>query len=48
RGEPGESLFIIFSGGGEIRLAVESGKAILEDIPEPWPATRRPAHDANA
>ncbi len=45
---PAGTVSIIFSGGGEIRLAVEACEAILEDITEPWPATRRPAHDANA
>ena len=45
---PAGTVSIIFSGGGEIRLAVETCEAILEDITEPWAATRRPAHDANA
>ena len=45
---PSGTVSIIFSGGGEIRLAVETCEAILEDITEPWAATRRPAHDANA
>ena len=45
---PAGAVSIIFSGGGEIRLAVETCEAILEDITEPWAATRRPAHDANA
>ena len=45
---PAGTVSIIFSGGGEIRLAVETCEAILEDITEPWTATRRPAHDANA
>ena len=45
---PAGTVSIIFSGGGEIRLAVEACEAILEDITEPWAATRRPAHDANA
>ena len=45
---PSGTVSIIFSGGGEIRLAVEACEAILEDITEPWAATRRPTHDANA
>ena len=45
---PAGKVSIIFSGGGEIRLAVEACEAILEDITEPWSTTRRPAHDANA
>ena len=45
---PAGTVSIIFSGGGEIRLAVETCEAILEDITEPWAATRRPAHDVNA
>ena len=45
---PAGTVSIIFSGGGEIRLAVETCEAILEDITEPWTTTRRPAHDANA
>ena len=45
---PAGTVSIIFSGGGEIRLAVETCEAILEDITEPWPTTRRPIHDANA
>ena len=46
--QPGDALAgtvsIIFSGGGEIRLAVEACEAILEDITQPWATTRRPAH----
>ena len=45
---PSGTVSIIFSGGGEIRLAVEACEAILEDITEPWAATRRPTHDSNA
>ena len=44
---PAGTVSIIFSGGGEIRLAVEACEAILEDITEPWSAKRRPAHDTN-
>ena len=38
---PAGTVSIIFSGGGEIRLAVEACEAILEDITEPW-AQRAP------
>ncbi len=44
---PAGDMRIIFSGGGEIRLAVEACAAILEDITQPWPATRRPVHPVN-
>ena len=45
---PSGTVSIIFSGGGEIRLAVEACEAIFEDITEPCAATRRPTHDPNA
>jgi di/tripeptidase len=39
------NLRIIFSGGGEIRLAVEACEAILEDISDAWAAQSRPSHE---
>lgn len=42
---PSGDLRIIFSGGGEIRLAVEACEAILEDISDAWAAQSRPSHE---
>jgi hypothetical protein len=33
------------SGGGAIRLEVESLDCFLEDVGEPWPAQRKPEHE---
>lgn len=44
---PGGEISLQFSGGGEIRLAVEACEAILEDITAPWAAASRPYHEAN-
>ncbi len=33
------------SGGGTIRLEIEALDCFLEDVGEPWPAQRKPAHD---
>ena len=41
---PDGELQMIFSGGGEICLAVEAPEAILEDITMGWPARGRPQH----
>jgi len=42
---PAGVISIIFSGGGEIRLAVEACEAILEDVSDAWPARSKPAHE---
>ena len=42
---PAGTMNIIFSGGGEIRLAVEACEAILEDISDAWQARSTPSHD---
>ena len=42
---PAGAISIIFSGGGEIRLAVEACEAILEDVSDAWPARSKPAHE---
>lgn len=35
---------LVFAGGGEILLEAECIDCYLEDISQPWPASRRPAH----
>ncbi|MEO1039400.1 MAG: DUF2948 family protein [Pseudomonadota bacterium] len=42
---PGGELVFTFSGGGELRLAVECLELALVDISEPWRAAARPSHD---
>lgn len=43
----GGVMRLIFAGGGEIRLEVETCEVILEDITAPWGAGSQPAHDAS-
>lgn len=42
--EPGGEVVLTFSGGGELRLAVECIESVLADISAPWPASSRPEH----
>lgn len=50
--EPSEDgtgeIVLVFSGGGELRLAVECIDVVLVDLNRPWPASSRPEHDATA
>lgn len=41
---PGGTLRFIFSGGGELRLALECIDIVLADVSEPWRAAARPEH----
>ncbi len=41
---PGGEIILTFSGGGELRLAVECIETVLADISAPWPASSRPEH----
>lgn len=36
-----------FSGGGSLRIQVQKLDCLLEDVGEPWPATREPKHDVD-
>ena len=38
------SLHLIFAGGAEIELSGDSLLLVLEDIDDPWPTRRAPAH----
>lgn len=38
-------LFLVFSGGADIRLAIDGVEARLEDLGEPWPTGWRPGHE---
>ena len=46
--EPSEDgageIVLVFSGGGELRLAVECIDVVLVDLNRPWPASSRPEH----
>lgn len=42
---PGGSLTLTYSGGGDLRIAVECIDVILADISEPWSAKTIPDHD---
>ena len=42
---PAGELALIFAGGAELRLQVESPNAILEDITEAWATKSRPQHE---
>ncbi|MEM9285495.1 MAG: DUF2948 family protein [Pseudomonadota bacterium] len=44
-GEDGGVITINLAGGGAIALEVEAINANLNDISEPWRATRRPKHE---
>ncbi|GAB4535610.1 MAG: DUF2948 family protein [Parvularculaceae bacterium] len=41
----GGAVTLTFSGGGAIRLDVESVNALLDDISRPWRTASRPKHD---
>ncbi len=41
----GGALTLVFAGGATLRAEVEAIDLIVEDMGEPWPATRVPAHD---
>lgn len=41
----GLRLRLIFAGGAEIDIALESLALMIEDYGEPWPALSRPGHD---
>lgn len=43
---PAGEIVLVFSGGGELRLAVECIDVVLADLNRPWPASSRPEHDA--
>jgi len=43
--ESGGAIILNFSGGGRIRLEVESISCILSDLDEPWPTQWRPDHN---
>lgn len=42
---PSGDVRLVFSGGGEIRLAVEAVSTILEDIGQSWETPSRPHHE---
>ena len=44
---PSGDVVLVFSGGGELRLGVECLEAVMADISAPWPASRRPEHEAD-
>lgn len=44
---PGGALTLTFSGGGELRLEVESIDAALADVSRPWRAAARPGHETD-
>lgn len=41
-------IVLVFSGGGELRLAVECVDVVLVDLNRPWPASSRPEHGNTA
>jgi len=41
----GNAIALHFSGGGELRLAVDGVDCRMQDIDEPWPTRHRPCHD---
>lgn len=43
---PGGTILLSFAGGGDLRLEVECIDAALADLSEPWPARRKPKHEA--
>lgn len=43
---PAGELVLVFSGGGELRLAVECLDVVMVDLNRPWPASSRPDHAA--
>ncbi|HEY4114862.1 MAG TPA: DUF2948 family protein [Rhizomicrobium sp.] len=43
--DPGGTINLLFSGGGEIRLEVECIEATLADVSGEWAARGRPAHE---
>lgn len=44
--EDGGALVFVFAAGPTLRAEVECIDLILEDLSDPWPASRRPQHDA--
>lgn len=44
-GEDGETIDLVFAGGGQIRLYVEAIEATLQDMDIVWAAQGRPEHD---
>ena len=45
---PAGEIVLTFSGGGELRLAVECIDAAMADLSMPWPAQGRPDHSETA
>lgn len=43
---PGGAVLLSFAGGGDLRLEVECLDVVLADLSEPWPARRKPNHEA--
>ncbi len=43
---PGGLVSLEFSGGGRLMAEVECLEAVLMDRGEPWPASKKPEHDA--
>jgi DNA-binding protein YbaB len=47
--EPGEApggvVTIACAGGGDLRASVECVEAVLADVSQPWPTSRKPAHE---
>lgn len=43
---PGGSVLLSFAGGGDLKLEVECLDVVLADLSEPWPARRKPNHEA--
>ncbi|MFS2318892.1 DUF2948 family protein [Maricaulis sp. D1M11] len=44
---PEGELILVFSGDGELRIAVECLDMVMADVSEPWLASQAPDHDAD-
>ena len=42
--DPGGTIVLAFSGGGDLRARVEAPDAVLADLSAPWPTPRAPRH----
>lgn len=41
---PGGHVYLVFAGGGDLRVKVDCIDAVLADLSAPWPARREPCH----
>lgn len=43
-----DALYLLFAGGGDVRLEIDGLLAHVEDLGEPWPTTWHPQHNSDA